>query len=151
MKPIGIIVLLLSFVLAGCTSVSSGQKDKRTKKGLKTTTYELDAETGRTNRIIVQDTYDEGTEIRTRGHAYAAGSSGQNIQGFQVRQDPEAQGFGLMATQKSDLDKTIESVGKLNTLLDSFKGTSTTRREVIPPGMKLVPADDPSQPQPEIP
>jgi len=144
-------LLAVCALAAGCTSVSSGQKDKRTKKGLKTTTYELDATTGRTNRIIVQDTYDEGTEIRTRGHAYAAGSSGQNIQGFQVRQDPEAQGFGLMATQKSDLDKTIESVGKLNTLLDSFKGTSTTRREVIPPGMKLVPADDPSQPQPEIP
>lgn len=144
-----ILLPLFLLLLVGCTSVSSNQKDTRLKKGHKTSAYELDPETGRTNRIVVRDVYDESTEIRTRGHAYAAGSSGQNIQGFKVDQSPEAQGFGLMATQKSELDRTIESVGKLNSLLDSFKGTSSSR-ETIPKGMKLVPKDDPSDPQPEI-
>ncbi len=130
-------------ILSGCARMGTRQGDKSTT----TTVYVLN-EKGRTNSITVTET----RETTTRASGTTAGTAGSALKGFAAKQDGKLQGLTIKESeQKSDIDKMVDVFGGMLRLAGAMQGVPMgSAPAAIPPGMKLVPKDDPSTPKPEV-
>ena len=147
MKAILPLLLLLS---VGCARMGTHQTDRTTT----TTIRDIDETSGKVYRI----TTTENRETTTRASGTAVVSSSSTFEGLDASQNGRDQGLKVAkSAQRSDIDKAVDLIGKLAPLAGALTGVPIpAARQDVPraaPATRkwiLVPADDPSFPQPEI-
>jgi hypothetical protein len=147
MKAAALIIILAA---SGCARMGTHQTDRTTT----TRTFHLNESTGKTNRIEVT----ENRETTTRASGTAVVSSSSTFEGLDASQNGRDQGLKVAkSAQRSDIDKAVDLIGKLAPLAGALTGVPIpAARQDVPraaPATRkwiLVPADDPSFPQPEI-
>lgn len=146
MKPLS---LTIALVLVGCAQMGTVQTDTN-----QTVRHEIDAK-GKTNAIIAET---RTTSTRSSGRALFSATTA--FEGLDASQDGTRQGLKVdKASQRSDIDRFLDLMDRMGARAAAAYGIPTPQPApqaaivpAAPPGRKwvLVPADDPSTPQPEI-
>jgi len=144
------ILPLLLLLSVGCARMGTHQTDRTTT----TTIRDIDETSGKVYRI----TTTENRETTTRASGTAVVSSSSTFEGLDASQNGRDQGLKVAkSAQRSDIDKAVDLIGKLAPLAGALTGVPIpAARQDVPraaPATRkwiLVPADDPSFPQPEI-
>jgi hypothetical protein len=150
------IAAITACLITGCAQMGTRQIDKST-----TTRYEIDKK-GQTNAVT-----SEVRETATRASGKAVLSGKNTFEGLDASQDGSAQGLKVKkAAQQTDgLTQAVQALQNLSDIARMMKGFAPsesaqqapqpiqpTRTAPIPPRIKwkLVPVDDPSEPQQEV-